>query len=100
MRVRAGLRRLRASMSVPGTAWASVTTTIRLGEWKPWRLYGELVENPDGEGLVVDLVPGGPEDAAPQAVCGVGVGRPDLPPEDVVDLARGGAGDYGLGGGA
>ena len=46
MRVRAGLRRLRASMSVPGTAWASVTTTIRLGEWKPWRLYGELVENP------------------------------------------------------
>ena len=46
MRVRAGLSRLRASMSVPGTAWASVTTTIRLGEWKPWRLYGELVENP------------------------------------------------------
>ena len=54
----------------------------------------------DGEGLVVDLVPGGPEDAAPQAVCGVGVGRPDLPPQDVVDLARGRAGDYGLGGGA
>ena len=54
----------------------------------------------DGEGLVVDLIPGGPEDAAPQAVRGVGVGGPDLPPQDVVDLARRRAGDYRLGGGA
>ena len=52
----------------------------------------------DGEGLVVDLIPGGPEDAAPQAVRGARVGGPDLPPQDVVDLARGRAGDYGLGG--
>ena len=40
----AGLRRLSASMYACLTPCASVTTTRRLGEWKPWMLWWELEE--------------------------------------------------------
>ena len=44
--IRAGLSRLRASMWLWATLWASVTMTRRWGEWKPWRFMSLSTEIP------------------------------------------------------
>ena len=68
----------------------------QVGGVEALEVVGGVRGESQGEGLLVELVPRGAEHPPAEAVGGLRVGGPDLVPDDVVDLARGGAGHYGL----